>query len=581
MLTNYNIYIKDRQYNLWEIFEINKFDKTDLDINPIDLKLFNNDIFTINNSKQIVIVNSSIRDGKIIPGVLILDGNKTYGREKKSTAKNGRLLYKCIPDDICLPSFLVPYEIKNIGFSKVFKNIYVIIIFDNWVNKHPIAKLNSVIGPVDILYNFYEYQLYCKNLNLSIRKFQKDTSKAIENHLNYDIFNLIQIKYPLIEDRTDQIKWNIITIDNFNTIDIDDAFSFIALDNNINLLSIYISNVTILIDILDLWNSFTKRISTIYLPNKKIVMLPTILSEHLCSLQKNVKRVAFVIDIYIENNYIIDIKFNNSFIKVTNNYVYDDNDLLTNTIYKDIFYNVKNLSKNYKYINNITNSHDLVSYLMILMNYQCAKVLITHKTGIFRSTIIKKDNFNKLLSETNLSEDVIKFIKIWNSYSCQYINGSNILDNTRHDILDVDAYIHITSPIRRLVDLLNMIQFQKTLNIINFNENAYKFYNKWIDDLDYINKNMKLIRKIQVDCSLLELFNNNPDILLNEYDGYLFDRINKNDGFYKYNVFLPKLKLYSRISLRDYFDNFQNKKFKLFLFNDEDTFKKKIRLNLL
>jgi hypothetical protein len=46
-------------------------------------------------------------------------------------------------------------------------------------------------------------------------------------------------------------------------------------------------------------------------------------------------------------------------------------------------------------------------------------------------------------------------------------------------------------------------------------------------------------------------------------------------------VFLPELKLSSRITLRDNIDNFENKKFKLFLFNDEASFKKKIRLHLL
>ena len=35
-----------------------------------------------------------------------------------------------------------------------------------------------------------------------------------------------------------------------------------------------------------LWRSFTKRVSTIYLPDKKRPMLPTILSDCLCSLQE-------------------------------------------------------------------------------------------------------------------------------------------------------------------------------------------------------------------------------------------------------------------------------------------------------
>jgi exoribonuclease R len=62
-------------------------------------------------------------------------------------------------------------------------------------------------------------------------------------------------------------------------------------------------------DVLNLWDSFSRRISTIYLPDKKRPMLPTILSDCLCSLQENVRRVAFVMDVFIKENEIIDIKF--------------------------------------------------------------------------------------------------------------------------------------------------------------------------------------------------------------------------------------------------------------------------------
>ena len=66
-----------------------------------------------------------------------------------------------------------------------------------------------------------------------------------------------------------------------------------------------------------------------------------------------------------------------------------------------------------------------------------------------------------------------------------------------------------------------------------------------------------------------------------EYDGFVFDKLIRNDGLYQFIVFLPELKLASRITLRDNIDNFNTKKFKLYLFNDEDSFKKKIRLHML
>jgi hypothetical protein len=242
----------------------------------------------------------------------------------------------------------------------------------------------------------------------------------------------------------------------------------------------------------------------------------------------------------------------------------------------------------YKYIYNIKDSHDVVTYLMILMNYQCAMKLLKHNTGIFRSAIgkISKSNNNNDNNDSlpsYLPNDVVNFVKIWNSTAGQYINGAEISNGqqTRHDVLDMEAYIHITSPIRRLVDLLNMIQFQKVLGLVCLTNKVDDFYTLWLNDLEYINTTMRSIRKIQIDCSLLDLCNNNPELLNKDYDGYIFDKIIRHDGLFQYIVFLPELKMNSRITIRENMENYDKRKFKLYLFNNEEKFKKKIRLQLL
>jgi hypothetical protein len=584
MPKSYKIHINDRNYTSWEVFDMEKSNKCELEINPLENKLFADDIFKIDVNKKITILHSSIRSGPAIPGVLILDGNKTYGRENKlkegyNSKNNGnKLLYKCIPDDMRIPAFLVAYEIKSMGFSKVFKNLYVTITFHSWEDKHPRAKLDNVIGPVDILDNFYEYQLYCKSLNVSIQKFQRDTMKTLKNNDHDTVIEQIKNKFNNIEDRTDMNFWHIMTIDPLYSQDFDDGLSIVNLEGDVTQLSIYISNVTIWMDILNLWESFSRKISTIYLPHKKRPMLPTILSDCLCSLQQNVRRVAFVMDIFIKDNDILDIKFCNALVKVSHNYVYEEPKLLTDSKYHDILKCGQELSKKYKYIDNLRNSHDLVSYLMIFMNYHCAKELIKHRTGIFRSTIIKRE----FHLPDSLPNDICKFFKIWNSSSGKYIDGSEITDtNIRHELLDLDAYIHITSPIRRLVDLLNMIRFQMIVNNIKLSDNATKFYEKWLNDIEYINVTMRSIRKVQCDCTLLDLCHNKPEIMEKDYEGYLFDKMYRDDGIYQYMVYLPELKLTSRLTSRDEIENFTHKKFKLYLFNNEEKFKRKIRLHLL
>jgi len=574
-MTTYKIHINDRNYSSWEIFDNATLQKVSLVIDPLKEKLFSNDVFIINENGSVTILHSTVRSGPPSPAVLVLEGNKTYGRCKQNDKKNNKLLYKCIPDDKRLPAFLVPYEIKNVGFSKVFANLYVTIQWVDWDNKHPNGLLSHVIGPVDVLDNYYEYQLYCKSLNASIQGFQRATTKAIEKNTHEAFISSIRAKHPSIEDRMNQEKWHIISIDPPSSLDYDDAYSIQDLNDGTKCLSIYISNVTIWMDVLNLWDSFSRRISTIYLPDKKRPMLPTVLSDCLCSLQENVTRIAFVIDIYIKDNEIIETKFCNAFIKVFKNYRYEEDELYKDAHYLKLMETTKGLSRKFKYIPNVRNSHELVCYLMVLMNYHCAKKLLEHNTGIFRSTIMKRE----IILPEHLPEDVAKFIKIWSSASGQYVDGSLICE-LKHDLLEMEAYIHITSPIRRLVDLLNIIKFQQCTGMIQLSENIDKFYEKWLHDLEYINVTMRAIRKIQCDCSLLDLCANNPDVMEKEYDGYIFDKINRNDGLHQYVVFLPDLKLSSRVTMREELDNYEKRKFKLHLFKNEETFKRKIRIQM-
>jgi len=585
----YKIVIEDRNYTKWQLYEAPTLTHSTItDFDPAANHLFSNDVFEHNaNNGRVEIIHSSTRVVENIPAVLILADNKTYGRHPI----NNKLMYKCIPDDIRLPIFLVPYELKHVGFSKVFVNLYVTIQYKDWTSKHPVGSLTQVIGQVDTLDCFYEYQLYCKSLNASIQRLQKETSKAVkEKDATNDAFIESICSNAGIESR---VNWHVFTIDPKGSLDFDDGFSIKPLDNGNTLVSIYIANVTIWLDALNLWQSFSKRISTIYLPDKKRPMLPTILSDCLCSLQAKAKRVAFVLDMELSapdnNQYgnvqIVSYKFSNCLVRVAKNYVYEEPDLLKNKQYTQLFDIVSQLCYKTKYVKGIRDSHDVVCYLMVLMNYTCAKEMLAKNVGIFRSALIKKDGIAPLDKEKEtdvLPDDVLQFIKIWNSTSGQYIDiSADSQVSISHDLLDLEAYIHITSPIRRLVDLLNIIKFQQVFELHKLSDGALLFYDNWLKELEYINTTMRAIRKVQIDCNLLNLCFNNPDILEPHYDGYCFDKLERNDGLYQYIVFLPELKITSRVTLRENLDNYDKKKYKLFIFTNEDKMKKKIRLQLM
>jgi exoribonuclease R len=551
--------------------------------------------------------------------VLIIAENKSYGRsesETKSTKsakpKVGRLLYKCIPDDVRIPVFLVPYEIKQVGFSKVLTNVYVTLRYTQWNEKHPQGLLVQAIGPVDMLDNFYEYQLYCKSLHMSLQKFTKDTNKAIKdqpsNQSNEAFLANISRQYPQMEDRT---GWHVFTIDPSNSLDFDDGFSISKLPHGETLVSIYIANVTIWMDALQLWSSFSQRISTIYLPDRKRPMLPTILSDCLCSLQRGQPRFAFVMDVVLhsETSAIVSITYKNALIKVATNFVYEERALLTNADYICLLETAQRMSANYKYISHVRDSHDVVTYLMIFMNYYCAQDLVRYNNGIFRSTL----PHNKPMPE-GIPSEVVQFVKLWNSNCAQYIDIATTAkekeeeekeeeeeeedkeekekekekeDNAkakkeclRHDSLEMDAYVHITSPIRRLVDLLNLIRFQQNHSLIALSEEASLFYQTWIQKIEYINVTMRTIRKVQHDCALIDSCFNHPGMLEKTYEGFCFDKVVRNDGLYQYIVFLPELNLASKITMRNNLDNFEKSHYKMYLFHNEEKFKRKIRLQL-
>jgi exoribonuclease R len=219
--------------------------------------------------------------------------------------------------------------------------------------KHPLGMIGNVIGIVNQLSNFYEYQLYCKNLHISLSSFNTEIIRSINKKSEEQLINEIINDYSNIIDRT---YYNIFSIDPSDCTDYDDAFSIVKLSSDITQLSIYIANVPIWLDYLNLWQYFTERISTIYLPDKKRPMIPSILSDCLCSLCEKKKRIAFAIDLFIQDNKIINIQYSNCVIIVKKNFCYEEQELLTNPDYNNLFEIVSQVSLSSKFNINIKNS---------------------------------------------------------------------------------------------------------------------------------------------------------------------------------------------------------------------------------
>jgi exoribonuclease R len=308
-------------------------------------------------------------------------------------------------------------------------------------------------------------------------------------------------------------------------------------------------------------------------------MLPTVLSDALCSLQEDQPRFAFTMDIIVGENGEIDpslITFSNTIIEVKKNYRYEECAMYDDTMYVDLFNLTKSLDKS------TANSHDVVGFWMVYMNKVCAKRMVDLKIGIFRSVMLKTtDAFMKPLSET-LTPDCKRVIQTWHNTTGQYVAFSEVavLD---HQIMNESSYVHITSPIRRLVDLLNQMLFLSHGNPAFLSKDATEFLDKWMSNLEYVNTSMRSIRKVQTDCDLLHKCTVDPDIMKTVHDGVIFDMISKNDKSVTFMVYLEDLKLLSRVVLLPgaEIENYAKAKFRLYLFEDEDKTKRKIRLQMV
>jgi exoribonuclease R len=522
------ISIHSRDYTLYDVQD----NDNSVDINPIDLKLFDGDIFTYSDN-VLNVIDSPIRNAIYLTGVLKLDDGKTYGR----TSNKKRLLYKCMPSDKKLPLFLVPYDVRP-GFNKKQKNKLILFKFSEWSQYHPYGSIIESIGEADNIMSLYSYKLYSKYLNHNLRPFIQETNKITNNVPDISLKN---------EDF-------IFSIDPTHCGDFDDAFSVKQFENNKYCVSVYITEIVSCLDKNNLWDFFTERVSSIYLPQKRLCMIPKSFSESFLSLQEKKTRSVIRVDLFFNEDGTRDLSSNILSIDnititdvyIDKNFVYEEESLLKNDSYKKLF----NLSKLIE--TNIENSHDLVSFWMIKTNEYCAGIMKMNQKGIFRN-VTHNDNLNFGLNS-------------WSHLSSQYVLYQNSQDN---------PYAQVTSPIRRIVDLLNQIVLCNLIKRSVYSNRVEDFLKEWLSKIEEINIETKKVRKLQFECSLLNHLNSESK---KQYKGVVVEKSVCVSGLKKYVIYVQELKLFTKISKCE--KNVELKQVltvKFFVFNRETDMSKKIR----
>jgi exoribonuclease R len=371
---------------------------------------------------------------------------------------------------------------------------------------------------------------------------------------------------------------NIISVDPEGCEDIDDAFSVKHLpDQGLIQVSIYIANVPLWLSVLDLWKhvDYTRdmtRVTTVYLPDRKVPMLPTVLSEDLCSLKAGKLRYAFVMHATFKaqselkgSNDLVSVTYENAIIKVKTNYAYEDKKLLKSADYAMLKQIAQGLDNECV---DSPDSHEVVATFMKLMNAQCAETLASMNTGIFRN---QKGGIE---GETSKGSDRCKATlemlsatgtegshRVLNSTFGGILSASYSTINEGHAHLGLSHYTHITSPIRRLVDLINMR--------ILMNDSKMDLESSTIEKINKISKSAK---KAQMDCELYsKVLGADPETV---YTGIIVDTDTDDFGRVTHTVYLEELKTYARVK------GYCRAKcaLKVYLFDDEHNLRRKIRV---
>jgi exoribonuclease R len=171
----------------------------------------------------------------------------------------------------------------------------------------------------------------------------------------------------------------------------------------------------------------------------------------------------------------------------------------------------------------------MVEYLMTYMNkYVCNWLDSRNLPCIYRVNMRKS-------GKKELPEKMKELERKIGYYSGNYCTKENIDLQKNAENNDILVWTHITSPMRRLTDLTNMITV-----VLNIEERKQCTVNKYLcltqfrdyclSIVEKINYEYKKSRRVSLDCELFNFIKQSSDkILTKEYEGLILDVENTNE----------------------------------------------------
>ena len=465
---NFNVFSSFKPNNKHKIFHLD----------TISYQLIDDQIDNINIIK-------TDRNKIQICGILNLNDKTKYGYH------NSKPYIMFIPFNNNFPNFLVPY-------NKYCKNNKIISIkFIKWSDKYPIGEIINVYGDIDPVHllsckEIYSNSLlyYCGYYDIRRTNFNKKISVEQLDRLN-NLYQNQLLSSPYHTKPSYDFKM-ICNIDPINCLDIDDMISCTD-----GIIGIHITDVVYVLKFISdskivdfsleqLYDTyFKKEIFTTVYPDKSkpYNILSDDIINNFLSLNPMTERFVWSLYIHYDNDQINKIELKPEIMKNFKSYTYDDN--IDNQYIKNVIsFCLKYGSKTYpslysSYENHETNLHYVISLLMIIMNSYVGNYLIDDNLAIYRT----------------------------GTYTLN--NNSNL-----HQMMNINNYLHFTSPIRRFIDQYNHIRlYNKMFNYkivdINMDINLVMDINRSLYDMKVLGNNYKRLKLINQD--------------VNYYDGMLLE----------------------------------------------------------
>jgi exoribonuclease R len=458
--------------------------------------IFGDEVY-LNQEQQIIGIHK--RNMQIFTGILYFDSTTKYG-----ITKNGNILYLCKSIHPKHGNFYVSSS------KKERTNMYIRFQFHEWktTQRLPHGSLIEYIGNVGNEHS--EYEMLRSHHNLYIPRWK------VSPHTH--------------ESSTERFDYEVVSIDPLGSKDIDDAFH-IEWNETECTVGVHIASPTVFFESQEDWNRiFLERISTIYLPHKNYPMLPSEYAENKCSLLEDKIRPAISV-LYRyekeENGWKWKgMEIRETYVKNRKNYAYEEE--------SSFFRKDKQLKKLREITLSLSkqssiDSHKLVEYWMIFTNAKIAEYCNQHYPHLSLLRICPSSN---IVQESENIEEWKLFLqrKEWKSAFYAYYDSTQ---SQSHEMLQLTAYTHFTSPIRRCVDFyVHLVLRDKITERI---------------DIIPLQEKMKRIRKLDRDIQKMKfIFNTRDEQLQDIYDAYILD-IDSS----KLNIYIPSLNLEEKIYWKD------------------------------